>query len=158
MKTNKLSCLTYLFIVLVLVIIDQYSKYVITSYLSLGESRTVIENFFWLNYVQNFGAGFSIMQNARTTFLIITPICLLLFVYLLYKAKDNLSKAALLLMIGGTIGNFIDRIINTYVIDFLSFNLFGWYFPVFNFADTFLTIGVILYIICLILEEKHAKV
>lgn len=158
MKTNKLTYLTYLFIIVALVSIDQYSKYVITSYFELGQSKTIIENFFWLNYVQNFGAGFSIMQNARTTFLIITPICLVLFGYLLYKAKDNLSKAALLLMIGGTIGNFIDRIVTTYVVDFLSFNIFGWDFPVFNLADTFLTIGVILYIICLILEEKHAKV
>lgn len=158
MKTNKLTYLTYLFIIVALVSIDQYSKYVITSYFELGQSKTIIENFFCLNYVQNFGAGFSIMQNARTTFLIITPICLVLFGYLLYKAKDNLSKAALLLMIGGTIGNFIDRIVTTYVVDFLSFNIFGWDFPVFNLADTFLTIGVILYIICLILEEKHAKV
>ena len=158
MKTNKLTYLTYLFIIVALVGIDQYSKYVITSYFELGQSKTIIENFFWLNYVQNFGAGFSIMQNARTTFLIITPICLVLFSYLLYKAKDNLSKAALLLMIGGTIGNFIDRIVTTYVVDFLSFNIFGWDFPVFNLADTFLTIGVILYIICLILEEKYAKV
>ena len=158
MKTNKLTYLTYLFIIVALVSIDQYSKYVITSYFELGQSKTIIENFFCLNYVQNFGAGFSIMQNARTTFLIITPICLVLFGYLLYKAKDNLSKAALHLMIGGTIGNFIDRIVTTYVVDFLSFNIFGWDFPVFNLADTFLTIGVILYIICLILEEKHAKV
>ncbi len=158
MKTNKLTYLTYLFIVVALVSIDQYSKYVITSYFELGQSKTIIENFFCLNYVQNFGAGFSIMQNARTTFLIITPVCLVLFCYLLYKAKDNLSKAALLLMIGGTIGNFIDRIVTTYVVDFLSFNILGWDFPVFNLADTFLTIGVILYIICLILEEKHAKV
>ena len=104
-------------------------------------------------------AGFSIMQNATTTFYIITPICLCIFGYLLYKTKKSeyLSKIALLLMIGGTIGNFIDRIVRIYVVDFLDFYIFGWDFPVFNFADMCLTVGVILYIIIVLTEKKDAK-
>ena len=158
MKTNKFNYLIYLFIVVSLVSLDQYTKSIILNYFELYESKTIIDGFFSLTFVQNFGAGFSIMQNARTTFLIITPICLIGFTYLFIKSNDKLSKTALLLMISGTIGNFIDRIVRVYVVDFLDFIIFGWDFPIFNVADIFLTIGVCLYIIALIKEEKDAKI
>ncbi len=158
MKTNKFNYLIYLFIVVSLVSLDQYTKSIILNYFELYESKTIIDGFFSLTYVQNFGAGFSIMQNARTTFLIITPICLIGFTYLFIRSNDKLSKTALLLMISGTIGNFIDRIVRIYVVDFLDFIIFGWDFPIFNVADIFLTIGVCLYIIALIKEEKDAKI
>lgn len=158
MKTNKFNYLIYLFIVVSLVSLDQYTKSIILNYFELYQSKTIIDGFFSLTYVQNFGAGFSIMQNARTTFLIITPICLVGFTYLFIKSNDKLSKTALLLMISGTIGNFIDRIVRIYVVDFLDFIIFGWDFPIFNVADIFLTIGVCLYIIALIKEEKDANI
>lgn len=158
MKTNKFNYLIYLFIVVSLVSLDQYTKSIVLNYFELYQSKTIIDGFFSLTYVQNFGAGFSIMQNARTTFLIITPICLVGFTYLFIKSNDKLSKTALLLMISGTIGNFIDRIVRVYVVDFLDFIIFGWDFPIFNVADIFLTIGVCLYIIALIKEEKDAKI
>lgn len=158
MKTNKFNYLIYLFIVVSLVSLDQYTKSIILNYFEFYQSKTIIDGFFSLTYVQNFGAGFSIMQNARTTFLIITPICLVGFTYLFIKSNDKLSKTALLLMISGTIGNFIDRIVRIYVVDFLDFIIFGWDFPIFNVADIFLTIGVCLYIIALIKEEKDAKI
>ena len=149
----------YLFVIAVLAAIDQYTKSLVVSYIELNESIPVIKGFFDLTYVRNYGAGFSIMQNATTTFLIITPICLILFGYLLYKTdkKDHFSKIALLLMIGGTIGNFIDRIVNAYVVDFLDFIIFGWDFPVFNFADCCLTIGVFIYVLVMLMEYKNAK-
>ena len=151
--------LIYFFSVAVLVFIDQFSKSLIVSTIDLNQSITVIKGFFNITYVRNFGAGFSIMQNATTTFYIITPICLILFIYLLIKTKekDYLSKTALLLMIGGTIGNFLDRIINVYVVDFLDFIIFGWDFPVFNFADICLTIGVGIYIVSLLKESKNER-
>ena len=158
MKTNKFNYLIYLFIVVSLVSLDQYTKSIVLNYFELYQSKTIIDGFFSLTYVQNFGAGFSIMQNARTTFLIITPICLIGFTYLFIRSNDKLSKTALLLMISGTIGNFIDRIVRVYVVDFLDFIIFGWDFPIFNVADIFLTIGVCLYIIALIKEEKDAKI
>ena len=152
-----MTYLIYLFIVVSLVSIDQYTKFLVTSIIDLNSSIKIIDGFFSLTYVQNFGAGFSIMQNETSFFYFLTPICLIIFIYLLYKSKDNLSKCALLLMISGTIGNFIDRIVNTYVVDFLDFIIFGWDFPVFNFADMCLTIGVFLYIIVIFKEEKDAK-
>ena len=154
-----MTYLAYLFIICGLVFIDQYSKSIIIAYVDLNKSIPIIKDFFNITYVQNYGAGFSIMQNATTTFYIITPICLAIFGYLLYKTKKDeyLNKIALLLMIGGTIGNFIDRIIRIYVVDFLDFYIFGWDFPVFNFADMCLTVGVFLYAIIILTEKKDAN-
>ena len=159
MQTNKIKYISYLFIIVALMAIDQYSKYLIVSIFKLNDSVNIIDDFFRITYVQNFGAGFSIMQNETIFFYIITPICLVLFVYLLLKTKkdDYISKVSLLLIIGGTLGNFLDRIFRVYVVDFLDFTIFGWNFPIFNIADSFLTIGVILYIIAILKEEKHAK-
>lgn len=149
----------YLFFICALVFVDQFTKSLITSTLDLNETVVVIKDFFDIHYVQNFGAGFSIMQNQTIIFYIITPICLILFIYLLLKTKKNelLSKIGLILMISGTIGNFIDRIVHVYVVDFLDFNIFGWDFPVFNVADICLTIGVFLYIIQIFKESKNGK-
>ena len=97
------------------------------------------------------------MQNARTTFLIITPICLIGFTYLFIRSNDKLSKTALLLMISGTIGNFIDRIVRIYVVDFLDFIIFGWDFPIFNVADMELTIGAALLIISFLIPGSQNK-
>ena len=152
-----MTYLIYIFVVVSLVGIDHYTKFLVTNLIDLNSSVKVIDGFFSLTYVQNFGAGFSIMQNETIFFYILTPICLVIFVYLLLKAKELLSKIALLLMISGTIGNFIDRIVTIYVVDFLDFNIFGWDFPIFNFADICLTIGVFLYIIMIFKEEKDAK-
>ena len=147
MKTNKFNYLIYLFIVVSLVSLDQYTKSIILNYFELYESKTIIDGFFSLTYVQNFGAGFSIMQNARTTFLIITPICLVGFTYLFIKSNDKLSKTALLLMVSGTIGNFIDRIVRVYVVDFfliqrvfaiIQFEITNYFF----FIDFFIEFSV----------------
>ena len=158
MKTNKFDYLIYLFVIFCLVIVDQFTKSLALAFIKLNESIVIIADFFSLTYVQNYGAGFSIMQNAHLTFMIITPICLVAFGYLLIKSKYKIIKSALILMIAGTIGNFIDRIIRIYVVDFLDFIIFGWDFPIFNCADIFLTVGVFLYIIGLIKEEKDAKI
>ena len=154
-----MTYLVYCFIVCVLAAVDQYTKGLVVSHIGLNESIEVIKGFFDLTYVRNYGAGFSIMQNATLTFYIITPFCLALIVYLLLKARKNdyLSITGLLLMIGGTIGNFIDRIVHIYVIDFLDFIIFGYDFPVFNFADSCLTVGVFLYILAVFLESRNAK-
>ena len=146
-----------LFSVLSMVALDQFTKTLISEKYLVGESRTVIEGFFRITHVHNTGAGFSILQGHRELFLAITVVALIAFLYLLYKSETVLSRVALLLMIGGTIGNFIDRLLHTYVIDFLDFLIFGYDFPVFNIADSFLTIGVFLLIIDMIRSERHAK-
>lgn len=150
--------LFYFTVVFGLVAFDQLSKYYIVANIPLNSAIDIIPGFFKVTYVQNFGAGFSILQNQITLFLIITPIAIIFLCYLLFKTKkgDLLTISGLLLMIAGALGNFIDRIFTVYVVDFLDFVIFGYDFPVFNIADSFLTIGVFLFIIAILKEKDNA--
>lgn len=150
--------LFYFTVVFGLVAFDQLSKYYIVANIPLNSAIDIIPGFFKVTYVQNFGAGFSILQNQNTLFLIITPIAIIFLCYLLFKTKkgDLLTISGLLLMIAGAFGNFIDRIFTVYVVDFLDFVIFGYDFPVFNIADSFLTIGVFLFIIAILKEKDNA--
>lgn len=151
--------LAYLFIISLLVGIDQYTKKLIVTLVKEHSSIQIVPNFFSITYEKNTGAGFSILQNQRVLFIVITIIAIIGFSYLLIKNKNqkNIYKISYILIISGAIGNFIDRIVNSYVVDFLDFIIFGYDFPVFNFADCLLTIGVFIYIIATILETKNAK-
>ena len=151
--------LFYIVLIILMVFLDQISKYIIVSKFSLGQSIEIIKDFFSLTYVQNYGAGFSIMQNATYTFYVITVIAVVILTYMLLKAKkeEKLNKISYLLIIGGALGNFIDRLTRIYVVDFLDFLIFGWNFPVFNVADCFVTIGCFLLIFSTIMEYKNAK-
>lgn len=148
----------YLLLILSIVSIDQISKYVITTHIVLNSQTEIIHNFFNITYVRNYGAGFSILQNQTYLFYVIGIVAIVVVGYMLLKDKSNtLNKSAYLMIIGGTIGNLVDRFAHVYVIDFLSFKIFGYDFPVFNFADCFLTIGCFILILSIIFEGKHAK-
>lgn len=150
------SYLIQVILIVLLFAIDQLSKMVITMNMSLGSSIDVIDGFFNITYVRNTGAGFSILEGHMTFFYIITIVALIFLTYLLVKSQKDpwYSKASFILMIGGTLGNFYDRIVNRYVVDFLDFNIFGYDFPIFNFADTFLCIGVALFVLSYIIERR----
>lgn len=136
-------------IALISLIIDQIVKILVSNYLILGQTTKIINNFFYLTYVQNTGAAFSILIGYRYILIIIT----LIFLYYLYKytkKQTNPNKLAILshgLLLGGIIGNLIDRIIYGYVIDYLNFMIFNYNFPIFNLADTFIVIGCIILVI-----------
>lgn len=153
-----LYCL-YLLTIIVLVSADQFSKFLIIKNITENKSIVLIKNFFNITYVKNYGAGFSILQNQRTFLIIVAIIAIIAVSYLLYKSKNNetLNRVAYLLIIGGTIGNLIDRLQLGYVIDFLDFYIFGYNFPVFNTADCFLTIGCFLILLSVIIESKNEK-
>ena len=140
------------------VLLDQITKYYISHMFIQGARKTIIDGFFYLTYVRNTGAGFSILQGQRWVFIVLTCIALPLFVYLYLKAdpKHKLERFAYLLLIAGTIGNFIDRTLYGSVVDFLDFIIFGYDFPVFNVADICITVGVALYLLITLTESKHA--
>ena len=147
MKTKH----TILFIFILL--FDQITKLIISSNMNLHDSIEVIENFFSITYVQNTGAAWSILEGSMIFFYFITIIavvCMLAF----YKSSDcdEISAWGVALMLGGTIGNFLDRIRLQYVVDFLDFIIFGYDFPVFNVADIALCVGVGVIILSFILE------
>ncbi len=153
------SYLIQVIAIVLLFAIDQLSKMIITMNMSLGSSIEVIKGFFSITYVRNTGAGFSILEGHMGFFYIITIVALVFLIYLLIKSQKDpwYNKAAFILMIGGTLGNFYDRITNQYVVDFLDFVIFGYDFPIFNLADTFLCIGVGLFILSYILEVRRER-
>lgn len=132
-----------------LVVIDQVSKYIVSRINSINSLHfVVIDGFFNITYAENEGAAFSILQGKRIYFIIITFVVIIgLVIYLLKENAKGIEKICLILIMAGAIGNLIDRIIHGYVIDFLDFNIFGYDFPIFNVADSYITIGVILFIL-----------
>ena len=138
--------------------IDLVSKQLIMHFMNLGQSIKLINNFFYLTYTQNNGAAWSILENKRILLLLITVF--VLFLINKYINKENLSKLENFtygMIIGGIIGNLFDRVVYGKVTDFLDFKLFGYDYPVFNLADSFIVIGVILLIIMTIRSECHGK-
>lgn len=146
-----------IYLSIILLIIDQVSKILVVKLIDLNHSIVLIKNFFYLTYTHNTGAAFSILTGQRL-FLILVAITILiiLFNYLRKnKVEEILDKIAFSLIIGGSLGNLIDRIVRGYVVDFIDTKIFGYNFPIFNLADTFIVIGVFLLII--ILSRKEDK-
>ena len=133
---------------LILVIIDFLIKILIKSNLKLYQSIIIIPSFFRITYVENSGAAFSILQG-KQIYLIILGI-IMIFGIFYYLRKENLNKLKVVyysLLIGGIIGNIIDRIIYHNVIDYFDFNIFSYEAPIFNLADTFIFFGVVFILI-----------
>ena len=140
-------------------ILDFISKQIVIHFLIINESIIVIKNFFYLTYTKNNGAAWSILKDQRLLLLIVTVI--VLFLINKYMNKEELSKIENFIygmIIGGIIGNLFDRIVYSSVIDFLDFRIFGYNYPIFNLADTFIVIGIILLIIVSIRKEHYEKV
>jgi len=133
-------------IILLIIVLDQLTKIIILQTMDLGESIVVINNFFEITSHRNQGSAWGMFQGEMTFFYITTIVAYGFFAYL---AKDiDLKKKpiytiAVLLLIAGTTGNFIDRIRFQEVVDFLDFIIFGYDFPIFNVADMALVIGAI---------------
>lgn len=138
--------------------IDLCSKQLVAHFMNVGQSIKLINNFFYLTYARNKGAAWSILEDKRILLLIITV--LVLFLINKYMNKEKLSKLENFtygMIIGGIVGNLFDRIVYGYVIDFLDFKLFGYDYPIFNLADSFIVVGVIILIIMYIRSEYHAR-
>lgn len=143
---------------LLLLVVDQISKILVVKLIDINHGVEIIKNFFYLTYTHNTGAAFSILTGQRILLIIIAIVILIiLFNYLRKnKVERKLEIIAFSLIIGGSLGNLIDRIIRGYVVDFLDFKIFGYDFPVFNLADTFIVIGVFLLLITTLRKEvKH---
>lgn len=131
-------------ITVISVILDQIVKYLIISKCTLYKKNPVIDGFFNITYVQNRGAAWGILNNNIILLVVITVLALGLICSFIFK-ESNIKKLDIVLygmLLGGIIGNFIDRIFRGYVIDFLDFIIFGYDFPVFNIADMLIVISV----------------
>ena len=143
----KLTC--------IFLIIDQLIKFIISHTLKLYQSIPIIKNFFSITYVQNTGAAFSILED-NTSFLIIISVIFIILLDRYIKKEESyniITSISLGMLMGGIFGNLLDRIIYHSVIDFLDFNIFSYSFPIFNFADICITVGIFIYAIALFLEK-----
>ena len=131
-------------IVIFIVVLDQITKYWASNRLQPKGTMVVIKDIFSFTYVENRGAAFGILQNQRWLFISLTIIVCIGMIYYLYVNQDfNLIiKFSLYFILGGAIGNLIDRIYNGYVVDMFHFTFIN--FPVFNVADCFVVIGTII--------------
>jgi signal peptidase II len=149
----------YYLIALLVIAFDQLTKWMIVQKMEYGESIEIIENLLYITSHRNRGAAWGILQGQMWFFYIITIAVIIGLVYYIQKmAKESrLLGVALALMLGGAIGNFIDRVARQEVVDFVHTYIFSYSFPVFNVADAALSIGVGLLVIHMFLEEKNAK-
>ena len=143
----------WLSIAVLAIVLDQLTKAAIVQYFRLGDSQTITP-FFNLVRVHNSGAAFSFLAGAsgwqRWFFVGLGAVAALFIVYLLRRhAGQRLFSCALALILGGALGNVIDRVMHGHVIDFIQVHAGGWYFPSFNVADSAITIGAA----CLIIDE-----
>ena len=152
-KSGSGGMLQWLGLALIILIADQFTKVLIVGFYQLGDS-TLVTSFFNVVRVHNSGAAFSFLAGSsgwqRWFFTVIGLAAAALILWLLKShSGQRLFALALACILGGAIGNVIDRLLYGYVVDFLDFHWHGWHFPAFNVADSAITIGAA----CLILDE-----
>jgi signal peptidase II len=153
MSRGKRKTLMWILFLLVLVL-DRLTKYLVIKNIPLNQSLPVIKNFFHISLVHNTGAAFGLLRNQNYLFMAVSLLAIILIAIHLKTGRglNKIFALSLVLILAGTIGNLIDRLFFGYVIDFLDFRV--W--PVFNFADSSITIGAILLGYCL-LKNPVAK-
>lgn len=150
----------YMATLLLIIIGDQLTKIIVSSSMKLGQSQTIIDNFFYFTYAHNKGAAWGMLSGRIGLFVIISVIAAVVMVIYFKntKEKEILTRYGLVLAFAGLVGNLIDRLYLGYVRDFIDFIIIGYDFPVFNIADMAVVIGVCLIVIEIIFEEYiHGK-
>ena len=144
---------------LLLIVIDQIVKILVINKMALQQSIIVINNFFNITYVRNTGAAWSILSGNVLLLIMISVLALVTIYYYLIKDTDlnKIDIVSYSMLIGGIIGNLIDRIVHGYVIDYLDFTIFNYNFPIFNIADTLIVISIIIIGISLIVGEYREQ-
>ena len=137
-------------VLIIIVLFDQWFKILIERGFNPGQSIPVIEDYFHLTYVRNTGAAFGLFQDNNFILIVFSMLVIVFFIFFIkYQAPDSIAaKISTGLIIGGALGNIIDRIRLGFVIDYLDFQV--W--PVFNLADTAIVIGAIMLIIVFLRE------
>lgn len=149
----------YYILALIVILLDQFTKWTIVINMQLSESIKIIENFLYITSHRNKGAAWGILQGQMWFFYIVTVIVLIGIVYYIQKHVQHriLMGIALGLMLGGAVGNFIDRLFRKEVVDFIDTYIFGYDFPIFNVADASLCIGVGLFFVHMLIETRKER-
>ena len=155
------SMTLWLGIALLIFLLDQFTKVLVLGAFQLGDS-TPITSFFNLVRVHNHGAAFSFLADAggwqRWFFTGIGGVAAVFMLWMLYShAGQKLFSLAIALILGGAIGNVVDRLMHGYVVDFLDFYWGRWHFPAFNVADSAISVGAALLILDEILRVRRGR-
>ena len=140
---------------IICVLFDLFTKFLIQNNLYLNQSIK-INQFFDIVYVQNYGVSFGLFSREMPHWFLIfiALLVVILILYLMIISNKNLEKNAYFLIIAGAIGNIIDRALNSYVVDFISIHYGSFYWPAFNFADIYITIGIIMLLISFFIKSE----
>lgn len=163
-RAMGLKYLILLGVLVSVIVLDQFTKYLILERFRLGETLPIISDLFNLTYVQNRGAAFGLLAQTnpafRVPFFIIVPTIALISIGYVFRKVGNQDyklASALSLVISGALGNLIDRLNHGFVVDFLDFHWkWGYHFPAFNVADSAICIGVGILMLDLFLNENHS--
>ena len=142
--------------IVLMVLVDQAVKYWALTELSVQGSIPLVDGVFHLTYVENRGAAFGILQDQRWLFLLMTPVILAVLAYLLHKQyiRTRIGRLSLYLIAAGAVGNLIDRAWHGFVVDLFDFRLI--HFPVFNVADIYVVVGVLLFFYYYLIQHDKA--
>lgn len=139
-----------------LAVLDQIIKYFVSVYIQPVGSVSVIDNIFKITYVENRGVAFGMFSDMRWFFIILTSVLIISIIVFMFKKRpqSKMFYISSALIIGGGIGNLIDRIFYGYVIDYLSVSFFP---PVCNFADYCITVGTVLFLVYVLFFSNFSK-
>lgn len=149
------------FIICSIVVLDQLTKHIMKGWLAPDDSISIIGKFLYFSYNENKGAAFGIYQEGTKVLIVITAVIMAGLVYYLVKLwkTSRFGYIALSIILGGAIGNFIDRVRLGYVVDFIDVKLGSFNYPVFNVADTFVVVGTFMlaYYLLFMATDKAEK-
>ena len=141
---------------IILFIVDQISKLILDKVLVLGKSYAIFEKFLYITKVYNDGISFSMLQGFRWLIILISVVIMIFLYFYMAKFKENKRNAlAFSLTFGGLFGNLVDRLVYGYVIDFIDFYIFNYNYPIFNLADSFICIGILILLYSIYLGEDN---
>ena len=151
-RLNRIITFTFL------VFADLFSKYLVFNFVDLFRFIK-INNFLDITHIHNFGVSFGLFAEIIPSYILIviglSVVCFLIF--LLINSRDDLESWGLFIIISGAMANIVDRFINGYVIDFIYFHINQFYWPAFNFADIYISIGIIMIILNMINKIRSKK-
>ncbi len=142
----------------IFIFLDLISKYFVKTNFVLNQTIE-LNNFLDLVYVQNYGISFGLLSGTVSYLLLIIVglLVVLIILYLMFITKKKLEKLGYYIIIIGAISNILDRAINTYVVDFISIHYKNYYWPAFNLADIYITIGIIMLIVGFFIKSEENK-
>ena len=144
------------FYIVLLIILDFLIKIIVFNYISLNSFITILP-IFDIAHIHNYGISFGLFSGMIPSWIIIfiTSVVTIAIVYLMIKTSSKVEKWGLTLIIAGAISNIFDRAINNYVLDFIYLHYKGFYWPAFNYADIYITIGVLMILFQIFREIKN---